>query len=267
MKNAREIRAKFQSFMDDHLYLLKAKLSFKKKTYLVSYFRSGNSLVRTYFSILQGRPQLSVYKGDVIREQNEPLTKALDHINLIKSHTFNPEYEDVVYIARDGRNAMISHLYMTFLWGGHNFSKLEDIYEGIRHLSGQGHFWGDHVKEALSEAVGKNVLLIKYENLTNNPAETLKKITNFMGVDLSDDTINRCVGLARESKSYFENPHNGYTYEPEENSIYHFLKKHRSEDYWKKIFDDRTKRYFHERGGTEFLLKFGYEQSDDWWKR
>lgn len=267
MKNVKEIKLKFQSFMEDHLYLLKAKYSFRKKIYFISYYRSGNSLLRTYFSVLQGRPQLSIYKGDVVRPENEPLTNALNHISLIKSHTFSPKYRDIVYIIRDGRNAMISHLYLTFLWGGHSFSKLEDIHEGIRHLSDQGHFWGDHVKEALNEAAGKNMLFIKYEDLIGKPSDTLKKVINFIGAGLPDETVNECVRLTGERKSYFDDPYNGYTYEPEEGSIYHLLKKHRSEDYWKPIFDDKTKRYFHERGGTEFLLKFGYEESEDWWKR
>lgn len=266
MNSVKEIKVKFQSLIYDHLYLIRARWSFKKKVYIISYFRSGNTLLRTYFSILQGRPQLSVYKGDVIRQENTPLTNALDHISLIKSHTFNLNYRDIVYIVRDGRNAMISHLYMTFLWRGHNFSKLEDIYEGIRHLSNGGHFWGDHVRGALDETDKKNVLFIRYEDLINNPSDTLNRILDFVGVDLSSDIINECIRLAKERKSYFENPYNGYTYEPEEGSIYYLLKKHRSEDYWKVIFDDKTKRYFHERGGTEFLLRFGYEESEDWWK-
>lgn len=141
MKSVKEIKVKFRGFIEDHFYLLNARWSLKKKIYLISYFRSGSTLLRTYFSILQGRPQLSIYKGDVIRQEDKPLTKALDHINLIKSHTFNPEYRDIVYIIRDGRNAMISNLYMEFLWGGHNFSKLGDIYEDViyqrRDISGE----------------------------------------------------------------------------------------------------------------------------------
>jgi hypothetical protein len=267
MKSVKEIKVRFRGFIEDHFYLLNARWSLKKKIYLISYFRSGSTLLRTYFSILQGRPQLSIYKGDVIRQEDKPLTNALDHINLIKSHTFNPEYRDIVYIIRDGRNAMISNLYMEFLWGGHNFSKLGDIYEGIRYLSEKGHFWGDHVREALYESAKKNVLFIRYEDLINNPSDTLKKILNFMDVDLPNDTIGGCIGLAKERRSYFENPHNGYAYQPEEDSIYYLVKKHRAEDYWKVIFDDKTKRYFHERGGTEFLLRFGYEKSEEWWRR
>jgi hypothetical protein len=32
------------------------------------------------------------------------------------------------------------------------------------------------------------------------------------------------------------------------------------------IFDSRSNRYFNETGGTRWLLHFGYERSEDWWK-
>lgn len=59
------------------------------------------------------------------------------------------------------------------------------------------------------------MLFIRYEDLINNPSDALKKILNFMDVDLPNDTIGGCIGLAKERKSYFENPHNRYAYQPE----------------------------------------------------
>src|SRR5271166_2146365 len=57
----------------------------RKLVYLVSYPRSGNTLVREYFSLLQGRAQQSIYPGDVVDPTDAALTHALDHIEIIKS--------------------------------------------------------------------------------------------------------------------------------------------------------------------------------------
>jgi Sulfotransferase domain len=238
----------------------------KKIVYLVSYPRSGNTLVRTYFSILQGRPQLSIYRGDVIKTSSRALTRALAHVRLIKSHTFPSGSHDIIYLVRDGRNAMISHLYLMFLWKGHHFWRLEEISEAIEYLSNEGHFWGDHVRAALAQTGRRNICFIKYEDLARTPAQALAAMVRFMGVSVPDSILDECIRLAAEDTTYFRRPGSGYLYEPEPNSIYDMLKKHRREDYWRKIFNSDAMKYFHEHGGTEFLMRFGYEKSAAWWQ-
>ena len=66
--------------------LRRARRGNRKLVYLVSYPRSGNTLVREYFSLLQGRAQHSIYPGDVVDATDAALTHALDHIEIIKSH-------------------------------------------------------------------------------------------------------------------------------------------------------------------------------------
>src|SRR6516164_3462010 len=100
--------------------------------YLVSYPRSGNTLVREYFAILQGRPQLSVYEGDVVQASDAALTRALDHVQIIKSHQMPALDGPLIYLVRDGRNASLSFLYMAFLFGGHRFASLREVYDGLR---------------------------------------------------------------------------------------------------------------------------------------
>jgi hypothetical protein len=237
----------------------------KRVVYLVSYPRSGNTLVRTYFSVLQGRPQTSIYAGDTIEPTSRALTRALAHISLVKSHSFPSDSHDIVYLVRDGRNAMISHLYLTFLWKGHCFSRLTDISQAIEYLSNEGHFWGDHVRTALAQADKRNICFIKYEDLIRAPAQALKTMFRFIGARVPDSVVEQCINWAGEDGTYFRRPSSGYLYQPEPNSIYDLLKKYRNEDYWRKIFDHDAMKYFHARGGTEMLMRFGYEESATWW--
>ncbi len=232
---------------------------------LLSYPRSGSTLTRTYFSLLQGRPQFSLYEGDIVIPNGGPLTNALGGLNLIKSHHYKPAYRDIVYLVRDGRNAMISHLYLQYLSRGHTYSSLDEIHAAIRYLSDEGHFWGDHVGEILAQPAEHRIHFVRFEDLISQPFETLKGIIAFMGREVPDEALRACISHAGSAKTYFAAPLSGYTYTPEAGSIYEQLQKYRKDNYWVHIFDDRTRRYFHERGGTPYLIRFGYEQSEQWW--
>ena len=236
------------------------------KIHLVSYPRSGSTLVRQYFAILQGRPQYSVYDGDVAGRRTWPLTRALDHADIVKSHQMPADSGSMIYLVRDGRNAALSFLYMAFLFGGHKFSRLNEVYDGIRHLDKTEGCWADHIAQALRQSERRPVLFVKYENVVRDPQTAIAEMARFMEADLSAALIDSCVSRAKSLDAYGKNPYNGFLYQPEESSIYDLLQRHRDEDYWRYIFDDNSKRYFHDTGGTEFLLRFGYERSADWWR-
>jgi hypothetical protein len=238
----------------------------RQKVHLVSYPRSGNTLARGYFSVLQGRSQLSTYEGDVVAAPNAALTQALDGIEIIKSHQMPTDDAAMIYLVRDGRNATLSFLYMTYLFGGHRFSELAEVYDGIRQLdAGQGS-WADHVAQGLSQTDRRPTLFVRYEDLVREPAVTLGKLTNFMNAEIPAEILDDCVRRHAASDAYAGNPYNGYLHEAAPGSIYDILKRHRSDDYWRLIFDARSRRHFHEHGGTGPLLLFGYETSPDWWK-
>jgi hypothetical protein len=238
----------------------------RKQIHLVSYPRSGNTLVRRYLSILQGRQQSSVYPGDVVDMATVGLTRELDRIDLVKIHRLPPDENDVVYIVRDGRNATLSFVYLNFLAGGHNLSRLDQAWEAIRQIDESEGSWGERVGQILQQADQRRILFVRYEDLVAAPQIEIVRIARFVGAELSDEAIEGCLELERGTGNYVRNPLSGYLYEPDRSSIYDLLQRHRKEDYWRYIFDHRCRRHFHERGGTEPLMHFGYEQSSDWWK-
>src|SRR5260370_288214 len=73
----------------------------RRRVHLVSYPRSGNTLVRQYFSILQGRAQPSVYAGDVVEAKGFALTRSLDNVELVKSHQIPDDDGAMIYLVRD----------------------------------------------------------------------------------------------------------------------------------------------------------------------
>jgi Sulfotransferase domain len=238
----------------------------RKLVYLVSYPRSGNTLVREYFSPLQGRAQQSIYPGDVVDPTDAALTHALDHIEIIKSHRIPADGSPMIYLVRDGRNATLSFLYMTFLFGGHQYSELSEAYEGIWRLDATEGCWADHVAEAVRQSEARQVLFVRYEDVVLSPETALRGMIRFMNADVPAAVLRECVRRHRGSDKYAQNPYNGFLYEPAKGSIYDILKRRRGGDYWRHILDGRSRRYFHDRGATPLLLHFGYERSADWWE-
>jgi hypothetical protein len=238
----------------------------RKRCYLVSYPRSGSTLVRDYFAILQGRPQLSLYVDDVLQSSGAGLTAALAHVDVLKSHQMPPDDHPAIYLVRDGRNATLSFLYMSYLFGGHRFSEPDDLEEAIQWLDGTEGCWSDHVAEALQQSGKRPILFVRYEDMVASPESALGQMLHFLGVEVSASTLADCVRRQQRLDRYAENPHNGFLHRPPGYSIYALLQQHRPGPYWRQIFDGRSRRYFHERGGTGPLLHFGYERSSDWWK-
>jgi hypothetical protein len=238
-----------------------------RRIYLVSYPRSGSTLVRKYLSILQGRPQRSIYRDDVVDAATIALTRALDDVEVVKSHRLPPGDDDVIYIVRDGRNATLSFLYLAFLSGGHRLEKLSEAWDGIKQLDEVEGSWGEHVAQAIRERGRRRILFVRYEDIIRSPRDEIARIACFMAADLPSEVIADCLRLASGGNEHFRNPLSGYSYQPEPGSIYDLLKRHRHEDYWRYIFDARCRKHFHDCGGTEPLIHFGYERSCEWWTR
>lgn len=234
--------------------------------YLLSYPRSGSTLTRTYLSVLQGRPQLSQYVGDVVVPESGPLTDALDGVRLVKSHHFSPLHQPAIYLVRDGRNAMLSNLFLKFLSGGHAISRVSDVCRGLRLLADEDEFWGDHVSEAVRMADTSDMCFVRYEGLLADPVAVLQTMASFMGATVPAAVLAESVRIVGESRRYRSDPGSGYGYVAEPGSIYDLLQRHRGGDYWRELFDTPARRYFHERGGTAGLLRFGYERSAEWWR-
>jgi hypothetical protein len=191
-------------------------------------------------------------------------------VEIVKSHRLPPGREDAIYLLRDGRNATLSLLYMMYLFRGHDISRLDEVTAGLKQVDSEEGSWGEHVAAALAGSAERRMLFVRYEDLIRDPAGEIARMADFAGAEgaggISSEILAACVARERESTSYVDNPNNGYLFEPEPGSIYDVLKRHRREDYWRLIFDAEARRYFHERGGTAALLRFGYETSADWWR-
>ncbi|MEP7288290.1 MAG: sulfotransferase domain-containing protein [Chloroflexota bacterium] len=109
-----------------------------------------------------------------------------------KSHFLpRPEYRRVVYLLRDGRDAMVS--YFHHIKAIEHLSELDkmDVVRNGTYLSPCK--WYEHVERWLENPYTANILLIKYEDMKTSPAEVLHKFCDFAGIDRDDSYIEQVI--------------------------------------------------------------------------
>jgi hypothetical protein len=109
------------------------------------------------------------------------------------------------------------------------------------------------------------VRFVRYEDLIADPEVVLREILAFVGRSAPDQALADAIRLGASSDAYRRSAFSGYQHSPDPGSIWAAVHAHRGGDYWREILDSASRRWFHERGGTEHLLRFGYETSEDWW--
>ena len=128
-----------------------------------------------------------------------------------KSHHLpRPEYKRVVYLLRDGRDAMVSYFHFNRALYGSKIDFLRMIAKGEYLFPCK---WHDHVEQWLSNPYVAKMIVIKYENLLLQPIDELRTFCNFVGVRRSDDFLTQVIEKCsfskmskKEKESGWDNP-------------------------------------------------------------
>jgi Sulfotransferase domain len=184
---------------------------FPDDVYLVSYPRSGNTWTRfllgnflhstpaTFSNIEQRVAEIYFNADHVLRKLPRP--------RLLKSHeAFHPGYPSVIYIVRDPRDVAVSFYHHNLKAGNiPDGFPMDDFVAGFI-VAKYDHWWGswgDNVQSWLTMRQGHDrFLLLRYEEMKENPQRELLKIANFLqardfpGVDASAQNLARAVDLS-----------------------------------------------------------------------
>jgi hypothetical protein len=162
-------------------------------TWLASYPRSGNTLLRTILKHCFGLSSQSIYPdGEFSDPQvasavgHEPVgddphsfvarAQAQGRQLYVKTHELPPSrHLPVIYVVRDGRSAVVSHLHYLRQVLGHDVG-LADVIGGR-----MGPLWSTHVRAWALEPRAKR-LVVRYEKLAAADEESLRGIAAFIGV-------------------------------------------------------------------------------------
>ena len=180
--------------------------------WLASFPRSGNTFFRLLFHHLYQDYTYSVYNDPLLEEMgaSEILgqktldcsieeCRQSDKTYLLKTHDLPTDDSPVVYLVRDGRDALVSytHYQMKFTHGKGAKARLKEFlgkntFESIlRHTickTTGSENWSNHVLTWLRDKPNPNTVMIRYEDLVAGPIETMQKAVGPFGFRAGDST-------------------------------------------------------------------------------
>ena len=166
----------------------------KKDVFIIGYPKSGTTLLQHIIAHLvfglKKNTSKNLINSVVTEYYKNPYFFRLNERHFFKSHELpNKKIKNVIYIVRDGRDAILSYYYM--LKNMNKDVSLEKLYN-----SGGDSFvgnWNQHVLAWKKNQFKANILYIKYEELIENKSYHIKQIAQFLNISCSPDEISQIV--------------------------------------------------------------------------
>lgn len=226
--------------------------------FIVGYPKSGNTWMQNLVAAMVYKVDAEHMPNSLAQEfvpdvHRKFIYKRFKDIAFFKSHHMPKEkYRRVIYIYRDGRDAMNSYYHMNQALGL-NFT-WEDM---IIHNKGILHQWHEHVEAWLSNPYNAEIIYVKYEDLLAAPLIELKKIATFIGVEASDEELqsnidgNSMASMKKKEKKF------GLDYNAWKDDKKTFFRKGKTKDYLNHIPPELIQHM--EEKYKDTLSKMGYE--------
>lgn len=231
--------------------------------FVVSYQKSGNTWVRFIIANLIKRDAEETidfytsnnYVPEVDRHSR--IISSLPRPRMIKSHApFQSPYPNVIYCVRDGRDVYVSYY----------FHRRDSLLPGMtfgEFLARPKHhpcLWSEHVDSWLRAERQPRMIVVRYEDLSQDAEREALRIASFLGLDPTADQLRQAV-----AQSSFENMRRlemerGRPYKAEGPEL--FMRRGQPGN-WKEYFGEKEKELFKQREG-ETLIRLGYESDEGW---
>ncbi|HEV2698548.1 MAG TPA: sulfotransferase domain-containing protein, partial [Terriglobales bacterium] len=163
-------------------------------TFIVSYPRSGNTWTRFLIANLLYPEQAATFTNierlvpDAEAQSNRML-KTIPRPRCIKSHEyFDHRYRQVIYIVRDPRDVALSYYNFVrkyrHIEDGYPLDRYVDDFVSGRLSSADWGTWGENVGTWITaRAKDPKFLLLRYEDMLENPARDLARIAEFFSIE------------------------------------------------------------------------------------
>jgi hypothetical protein len=243
--------------------------------YLVGYPRSGNSLLVQFLSYTFRTRHYSVYPGDGWYFSRRFYERAPGHPIFIKDHVLRPEYlnHEILSPIRDGRNSIISLGRYLHAGGTNQLVRRNELADFISHVAQHltYGFWGDHTRRLLeAREKGAQIRVLRYEEFFGSYEPLLALAQQLAGPEAvpNVDESGYLAYLEQRKRRLSLNTHwaPGLAL-PEDSFIPQNWSIGGNTIDWRRSFDARARRRFHDLGGTEMLIQLGYETDENWWRR
>ena len=154
--------------------------------FIVGYPKSGNTWFQNLVSgvVYGADPELT---PDSVIQELVPDVHAKQYYKRFATPTFfkshdlpGPEHQRVVYLLRDGRDALVSFLHYIKVCLHPNLEFLEFV-QNVQKWSGQGP-WHEHVETWLANPYRAEMMTIRYEDLLEDTPRELRRFCEFVGI-------------------------------------------------------------------------------------
>jgi len=180
--------------LDKELFVSTNKFD-ENDIFIIGFPKSGNTWMQTLMSCLLYGIDAKYMSDRLAQEivpdiQSRTLYKRFGSFNFFKTHDLpKPEYKKVIYIIRDGRDAITSYMHFKSKLG---FSyTIRDFFTDRNAVFPT--FWHEHVKSWIENPYNSEILFVKYEDLIKCPKDVLKEIMKFVDINRSDDLLNKII--------------------------------------------------------------------------
>lgn len=231
--------------------------------YIASYPRSGSTWLRfLLFELLSGQQAIfSSVRPAIpgVSERKTALPLLTNNGHLIQTHEpYCSEYKKAIYLVRDVRDVMVSEYYY-FQRRGINYGEFDDFFHYF--MGGRVNpfgFWGNHIKSWLKaiDEIGNSLLIVKYENMRENPKEVLGKVLSFLEVERSDEVIQNTIdnNTVDQMRLKEDEAPEGFFKEQRENT--RFIREGSTGD-WRKLLNPSHAQIIEDQLG-DILNQLGY---------
>lgn len=111
-----------------------------------------------------------------------------------KSHFLpRPDYRQVIYLLRDGRDAMVSYFHFLSTTKGREINFMKMVRDGNDLFPCK---WNEHVKMWSSNPYNARIMTIKYEDLIENIEQEMHRFCAFIGIERSDPFLKNLTKKA-----------------------------------------------------------------------
>ncbi len=200
-----------------------------------------------------------------------PFTLAGDLVVDVHARTFYKRYQDtaffkthflpkkrykrVIYLVRDGRDAMVSYHSMQKVLG-RKISMSEMI------VDGKGVFpakWHKHVRTWLTNPYDADMMVVRYEDLLSDTLKEMRRVCDFVGLERSDEILNKVIEgntfskMKKKAGKLKDLGHPSWRGD----HFKQFFRKGQSSDYRDQMPEKLLKKFNQEAQGE--LLELGYK--------
>jgi hypothetical protein len=241
--------------------------------YVVGYPRSGNTLLLQFLEYAFNAPPYSVYPATG-RLYADALADTATGPIFVKDHVARAAYlrAPILSPVRDGRTVLISLARYLYAEGSNPFVRRGELAAFIDHVHANAPygFWGDHVRTILdARDRGANVRIVRIEELTSPHTQRIALARELnAGVPAPrEDEAGFLAFVASEKHRLASRPEWSENVPlPEDTFIPNNWSIAANTIDWQTAFDAPARRRFHDLGGTEALLRLGYETNENWWR-